>query len=447
MVTSTSSIKAQTASAAASSASMLARVSARGTYVPTLVAAWLGECFDAMDATIYFIAMFPAIGALLHTQDAVQIGWQCSTILFCFMIGWAIGSVFFGVVADRVGRKNTLCFTILLYAAACGLCALVQDTVQLAICRFLVGLGIGGEISLGGVLLGEVSKPGKQRAWSMAALGTSFGVGCMLCGLFNFGTSDLGWRYLFAVGVIPALVTFYVRSKIKEPECFESLRLRREELRSLPLEETLRAADRDLLANPLRLAFDKHNRQSTVVVTLLATAAVVGYWAGISWMPAWINQLTGTEAVIERSTATLYMSCGGFLGAILLPLMAARMRYSTMFKVGFLGSLVTAIGMFMLVKSYGPVLNWCAFAVGVATYIPFIALQIYIVDAFRTELRGTASGIAWSFGRIIAGGAALMTGPLIAFFSGSYAIAASCVSLIYLVGCLAAFFIREPRQI
>lgn len=420
--------------------------SARGMYFPTLVATWLGECFDAMDATIYFIVLFPAISALLKTQDAVQIGWHGSTILFCFMMGWAIGSVFFGVVADKVGRKNTLCFTILLYAAACGLCALVQDTTQLAVCRFLVGLGIGGEISLGGVLLGEVSKPGKQRAWSMAALGTSFGVGCMLCSLFNFGTGELGWRYLFAVGVIPALITFYVRSKITEPECFEDLRKKREQLRHVR-PESLRQADKDLFVNPLRLAFQRTNRMSTIIVTLLATAAVVGYWAGVSWMPAWINQLTGTEAVNERSTATLYMSFGGFLGAVLLPFMATRMRYSTMFKLGFVASLLTTLAMFMLVKSYGPALNWCAFAVGVATYIPFIALQIYIVDAFKTELRGTASGIAWSFGRIIAGGAALMTGPLIAAFGGSYAIAASCVSLIYLLGCAAAFFIREPEVV
>lgn len=418
-------------------------VKSRGTYLPTLIATWLGECFDAMDATIYFIAMYPAVSQLLATKDAVQVGWHGSLILFCFMLGWAIGSVFFGFVADKLGRKNTLCLTILLYAIACGLCALVQTTWQLALCRFAVGLGIGGEIALGAVMLGETSQPGKQRAWSMAALGTSFGVGCMLCGLFNFGTGDLGWRYLFAVGIIPAIVTLYIRFKISEPQCFEDLQKKRYDLQNVP-KILLKRHERDIMANPFALAFDKRNRRSMIVVTLLATSAIVGYWAGVSWMPAWINQLTGHEAVAERSTATLCMSIGGFLGALLLPVLVSSFRYSSVFKIGFLGSLIAALGTFMMVKTYSPAVNVCAFAVGVATYIPFIALQIYIVDAFATELRGTASGIAWSFGRIIAGLAALMTGPLIALFGGSYGTAAACVSLVYLLGLVSAFFVRQP---
>ncbi|MCC6979461.1 MAG: MFS transporter [Candidatus Melainabacteria bacterium] len=418
-------------------------VKTRGTYLPTLIATWLGECFDAMDATIYFIAMYPAVSQLLATKDAVQVGWHGSTILFCFMLGWAIGSVVFGYIADKLGRKNTLCLTILLYALACGACALVQTTWQLALCRFAVGLGIGGEIALGAVMLGETSKPGKQRAWSMAALGTSFGVGCMLCGLFNFGTGELGWRYLFAVGIIPALVTLYIRFKISEPECFEELQKKRDDLRNVP-KILLKQHERDIMANPFALAFDKRNRRSVIVVTLLATSAIVGYWAGVSWMPAWINQLTGHEAVAERSTATLCMSIGGFIGALLLPVMVTSFRYSTVFKIGFVGSLIAAVGTFMCVKTYGPAVNICAFAVGVMTYIPFIALQIYVVDEFKTELRGTAAGIAWSFGRVIAGLAALMTAPLIAFFGGSYGAAAACVSLIYLLGLGCAFFVRQP---
>lgn len=416
----------------------------RGAYFPTLIATWLGECFDAMDATIYFIAMYPAVSQLLATKDSIQIGWHGSAILFCFMLGWGVGSAFFGFIADKLGRKNTLCLTILLYAVACGMCALVQTTWQLALCRFLVGLGIGGEISLGAVMLGETSKAGTQRAWSMAALGTSFGVGCMLCGLFNFGTADLGWRYLFAVGIIPALVCLYIRTKITEPECFDDLQKKRYDLKNVPA-ILLKKHERDIMANPFKLAFDKRNRRTTIIVTTLATSAIVGYWAGVSWMPAWINQLVGTEAVHERSTATLAMSIGGFLGALLLPFLVNKFRYSTVFKIGFVASLICAVSTFMLVKHYSPAVNVCAFAIGVATYIPFIGLQIYVVDAFKTELRGTAAGIAWSFGRIVAGFAALLTAPLIAFFGGSYGIAAGCVSLIYLLGIAAAFFVKQPE--
>jgi nitrate/nitrite transporter NarK len=114
------------------------------------------------------------------------------------------------------------------------------------------------------------------------------------------------------------------------------------------------------------------------------------------------------------------------------------------FIVGFVGSLVTVLAMFLAIKSYGIALLAAVFMVGVISTMPFVFLCIYIPQIFPTHLSGTASGISWSVGRIVAAIAGLSTGPIIAFFSGSYACAASCVSLIYIVGLAAAFFVKEP---
>jgi MFS family permease len=179
-----------------------------------LAATYLGECFDAMDATIYFIALVPAMSELLKTKDATTIGFYGSIVLAVFMVGWALGSVLFGMVSDRFGRVKTMMWTILLYAGASGLCALAHNWQELAICRFFVGLGIGGEVSIGCVLLGEAwSGDRAKKLWAMSFMQTSFGVGCILTGLFNLGSGEFGWRYLFLVGIVPALITFYNKEK------------------------------------------------------------------------------------------------------------------------------------------------------------------------------------------------------------------------------------------
>src|SRR5438128_2762709 len=127
-----------------------------------LLVAWLGWVFDSMDATIYAIVLHPALRDLLSTSVSggsapdEAIGWYGGIIFSIFLIGWAIGGVLFGVLADRFGRTRTLIFTILIYAVCTGLAALSATWWQLAIYRFLTALGIGGEWAAGASLVAEV---------------------------------------------------------------------------------------------------------------------------------------------------------------------------------------------------------------------------------------------------------------------------------------------------
>src|SRR5271156_2842122 len=88
-----------------------------------LAATFLGECFDAVDASIYFIALYPALSELLNTHDATAIGWYGAVILAVFMFGWSAGSIAFGFLSDRLGRSTTLAVSIIVYALATGMCA------------------------------------------------------------------------------------------------------------------------------------------------------------------------------------------------------------------------------------------------------------------------------------------------------------------------------------
>ena len=186
-----------------------------------LFVAWLGWVFDSMDATIYAIVLHPALDELLRASAGgatpETIGWHGGLIFSIFLIGWAIGGVTFGVIADRFGRTKTLIATILIYAVFTGLAALSQDWWHLAVYRFLTALGIGGEWAAGAALVAEVW-PEEKRAKAAGLLQSAWAAGFFLAALFNLLLRGYGWRALFVVGILPAVAALLVRLWVKEPE-------------------------------------------------------------------------------------------------------------------------------------------------------------------------------------------------------------------------------------
>ncbi len=174
-----------------------------------LFIAWLGWVFDAMDATIYAIVLHPALHDLLQspgqTVSTEQIGWYGGIIFSIFLVGWAIGGIFFGVVADHLGRTKTLIITILIYAIFTGLAAFSHDWWHLAIYRFLTALGIGGEWAAGAALVAE-TWPEEKRAKAAGILQSAWAVGFFLAASFNLLLKGYGWRVMYVIGVLPAFV-------------------------------------------------------------------------------------------------------------------------------------------------------------------------------------------------------------------------------------------------
>jgi putative MFS transporter len=164
-------------------------------------------------------------------------------------------------------------------------------------------------------------------------------------------------------------------------------------------------------------------------------------------MPAWINQLTGTLSVQERSDASLYQSLG-CLAACALPIpLVRRWGYKGALMVGFLGSFVIPFCMFAFVTSYSSVvIAACSIGIGLFTPIPWIIMYTYLPDIYPTHLLGTGAGFAWAVGRAVTAVLGLLAGPIIAGFHGSYGSAAAMFSLAYLVGLVAALFVRQSSK-
>lgn len=392
-----------------------------------LVATWLGAFFDGMDASIFILVLFPTLSELLHSQSHGTIAWHGAIILATFMIGWTTGSAIFGLIADRVGRVRTMIMTILLYAACTALCATSHNWVELAVYRFFVGCGIGGEISVGAVLLAEAWK-GSSRYWATGVMCSSFGCGYLFTALLGYALGGFGWRWLYLVGAIPALLTIYIRLKLKDSDHFLAVQ-----------KDQTNEQTQNLLSYPARLLllFNKEYRQRTVCVIGLAAASIVGYWAILSWIPAWVNQLVGSsDAVNERSIAAIVLNLGSITASIIFGFLYEKIGRVNSFRLAFGGALISCVTMFSTVTAYGPLLLFWVFMVGFFAIAPFIPLYIYVPELYDTRIRSTAFGISVQSGRIFAAMAALLAGQLISTLGGSYAIAGTWVSSIYLVGFL-----------
>src|SRR5215471_5691080 len=194
-----------------------------------LMVAWLGWVFDSMDATLYSLVQRPAITELMGAgaSDA-QIGFYSSVVFSVMLIGWALGGIVFGIVADYIGRTKALTATILIYSVFTGLSALSHTWWQLGAYRFVTGLGLGGEWAAGAALVAEIW-PDHLRAKAGALLQSAAALGFFLAAVLNLWVGVISWRYVFLIGAIPAVIVMLVRMLVKEPEVWVKAQKRRDE--------------------------------------------------------------------------------------------------------------------------------------------------------------------------------------------------------------------------
>ncbi len=420
-----------------------------------LFVAWLGWVFDSMDATIYAIVLHPALDELLLVSVArggspgaispeviglevigpEVIGWYGGIIFSIFLIGWAIGGVLFGVMADRLGRTKTLIITILAYSVFTGLAALSQDWWHLAIYRFLTALGIGGEWAAGASIVAE-AWPEEKRAKAAGILQSAWAAGFFLAATFNLLLRGYGWRALFLVGVIPALVALLVRLWVKEPDRW--VRVHAEEQRSGRAHQ-LRL--RELFQRPLR--------RSTLVGSWLAFVAVFGLWGATNWTPTLIAALPDMQGLDRAalssavSYAIMALNAGALLGYLSFGPLAERFGRRPVFALMCAGSLVMLPVTFLTPHAYLDVVLLLPL-LGFFNNGIFSGFPIYLPELYPTRLRATGAGFCFNAGRVLASISPFLTGSLVASL-GSFGRAASAIALIYLVGLVILPFAPETR--
>ncbi|MFZ5829706.1 MAG: MFS transporter, partial [Planctomycetota bacterium] len=182
-----------------------------------LVIASLGWSFDVFEGALYVATRTAAWGELLGTTNTAN--WDMGA-LAAFLVGGALGGVFFGSLSDRIGRVRTLIFTILMYSLFTCLTAFSQTAWQLLVLRFLVATGVGGNWAVASAMVAEVF-PKHARAWSLSIFHASSLMGVLLAvavGTFLGTNPAFGWRWCYGVGLLPALLCVWVFKSLREPE-------------------------------------------------------------------------------------------------------------------------------------------------------------------------------------------------------------------------------------
>jgi len=403
-----------------------------------LLVAWLGWVFDSMDATLYALVMEPALQELLSRQFATGVPHQAigrygGIIFSVFLLGWALGGVLFGVAADRFGRVKTLIFTILIYALFTGMAAFSATWWQLAIYRFLTALGIGGEWAAGAALVAEVW-PEQKRARAAGILQSAWAAGFFVAAIVNLLMRNYGWRPIFLVGIVPAIVALLVRVCVKEPERWTRATIYER------LEGTAGQPKLPALFHPELL-------RSTLVGSGLAFVAVFGLWGATNWTPTLVRSLPDfrhsapTEVTAYVSYATMTLNAGSLVGYLSFGPIADRVGRRGAFAVMCLGSLAMLPATFLTPHSYSTVL--CLLPLlGFFNNGIFSGFAIYLPELFPTRLRATGAGFCFNVGRVLAAAGPLVTGLLVGVF-GDFGRAASAIALIYMVGLLILPFAPE----
>lgn len=391
-----------------------------------LLCACLGWALDIMDGYLYAIIQFPAMSDLLGTSESAPIGWYGGIVLSIFMIGWALGGLIFGPIADRYGRAKTMAITILIYATFTGLSGIAGSWWELAIFRFLTGLGIGGEWAAGAALIAE-SWPAQSRAKAAGIMQASGGIGFFLASMLYLFIGPYGWRWVFALGVLPAVAAFYIRRSLDEPE---------------------RWVKAKSSGNPYPALFRTPMlRRDILLCTAMAVVATFGYQGAIQWVPTWISamlQAQGPRAVIPQvSLITSVLNFGGMFGCLALPFIADRYGRKRALFAYFLGASLSVPTTFFLAQGFtqavlvSPIMGF--FAGGV-----FTGFAIYFPELFPTAIRATAQGFCYNFARFFSAVAPLVTGAIVSAY-GSFAPAIAIVGLVYLLGLVIVTYARETH--
>ena len=398
----------------------------------TLIASNLGWLFDGFETYGLVLTVGVALQQLLPAAQHPQIPAYAGTVIAATLLGWGIGGMIGGILADYIGRKRMMIVAVLAYSLTAGLSAFSYDWISFAVLRFIVGIAIGSEWATGSSMVAELW-PDRARGKGAGLMQCGLGAGFFLASLVWLFVSRLGpdaWRYMYVIGVVPALLTLWIRRAIPESPVWQQAAARRRT-------EKTRFTLFDLLS-------DRTLRKRTILVFLMSLATTVGFWGISTWVPPFI----GGIAAASGQSGAQWASYGG-------------MAYTFGSVVGYigLGFLADAYGrkpvtiaFFVLALALTPVLFFStrdpmlllllAFVNAVFSNGQYTWMPAWLPELYPTRMRATALAFAFNGPRFIAFLGPLLAGTMIVQFGG-YGQAAMVLALIYIVGIAAAPFLPE----
>ena len=385
-----------------------------------LIASVTGYAMDGFDLLLLSFLLRPIAADLGLT------GAESGSLITWTLLGAVAGGLLFGVLSDYFGRVKVLTWTILLFAVFTGMCGLARGYWELLVYRSIAGLGLGGEFGIGMTLVAEAWPTAKRaRASSYVALGWQAGV--LLAALVApLLLPIIGWRGMFAVGLLPALVSFVLRRYLTEPDVFLN-----------------KPAGRDRRVPLAFLVRDRPSTKASFGMLILCSVQNFGYYGIMTWLPTYLSDTFGyslTRSSIWTAVTILGMSFGIWLFGHLADHYGRR-------PILFLYQAGAAV----LVLVYSNLTSSIALLIGGAVMGMFVNGMIggygaLMSELYPTEARATAQNTLFNLGRAVGGFGPLVVGALMTQYS--FKVTATALSLIYVVDILAtAFLLPETKGI
>jgi MFS family permease len=383
---------------------------------------WL---FDGYETFALLLTIGPSLHELLPASELSALPRVAAYLISITLFGWAVGGVIGGVVGDRLGRRWTMIGAVILYSIFTGTSALAPTWQILALTRFLTGVGIGAEWGVGASLLQEMW-PEQLRTKGAGVLQAAFSGGFVvasLCWLVIGGSFGGSWRWMYAVGIVPAIFVAVLGRNIPESERWTKIRHSAQSISA-----TLRAHARDL-----------------IVAIIVSISITVGFWAISSWVPTYAATLAPDpkSAVYYAGMAGLFYAIGEIFGCIGFGLLSDMWGRRGTLVFYLAGSIVITPIVFLYVRDPDTVVG-LQLANGFLTGGLYGWFAVHPPEIFPTSIRSTAISLIFNSARFLAMFGPILASSLIAFFGG-YGPAATTLASVFAVGIVAVFFLPETK--
>lgn len=388
----------------------------------TFWACFGGWALDALDVQMFSLVI-PAIIA----EWGISKG-EAGLVAGVTLVASALGGWICGAAADRFGRVRTLQITVMWFSLFTLLSAFAQNFPQFIVLKALQGFGFGGEWAAGAVLMAETIR-NEHRGKAMGAVQSAWAIGwgaavLLYAGVFSFMTPEMGWRVMFGVGILPALLIIYVRRNVKEPEA--------------PPKAKGAAAER----TPLFSIFAPDVLRMTLIGGLLGVGAHGGYSALTTWLPTFLKterhlSVLGTGGYLVVIIAAFF--CGCIAASYLLDAIGRRQTI-LLFSLCCIATVILYV---FLPMSNGAMLV-LGFPLGFfAAGIP-ASMGALFNELYPRGTRGTGVGFCYNFGRVVSAGFPVMVGHLASKYSLGFAIGVDAV-VAYAIVAVSVMLLPETR--